>query len=124
MFTTLTTYKDSPTHFALLRTLSYLLQTLSSYRAFAISLASPLPNSAVIRGFDALVNAIYAIIAGTKGQHQGLYQPLLVTLGNVGPYAKQLSVQSSNKIISLFQAFASPGFLLGDEGNPRCLFWM
>lgn len=116
-------YKDSPTHFALLRTLSYLLQTFSSHRAFAIALASPLPNTATTRGSDALVNAIYAVIAGTKGQHQGLYQPLLVTLGNVGPYIKHLSVQSSNKIISLFQAFASPGFLLGDEGNPRYLFW-
>ncbi|GJJ15039.1 hypothetical protein Clacol_009313 [Clathrus columnatus] len=124
LFATLMTHKDSPTHFALLRTLAYLLQTLSSHRPFAIALGLPLPNSVAPRGSDALVGSIYAIIAGTKGQHQGLYQPLLVTLGNVGPYIKQLSVQSSNKIISLFQAFASPGFLLGDEGNPRCLFWI
>lgn len=63
-------------------------------------------------------------MAGTHGQHAGLYQPLLITLANVGPYVKNLSVQSSNKLITLFQAFASPGFLLGDEGNPRCVFWM
>ena len=117
-------HKDSPPHFALLRTLSYLLQTLSSHRAFAVMLSSPLPHNTATRTSDALVNAVYTLIAGTSGQHAGLYQPLLITLGNVAPYVKGLSVQSASRLTALFQAFASPQFLLADEGNPRCAFWM
>ena len=87
-------------------------------------LSSPLPHSTATRGADGLVNAIYTLIAGTNGQHSGLYQPLLITLGNVAPYIKGLNVQSSSRLSALFQAFASPQFLLADEGNPRCVFWM
>jgi len=117
-------YKDSPPHFPLLRTLSYLLQTLSSHRNFAVMLSSTLPHSTATRASDALVGVVYTLISGTNGQHAGLCQPLLISLGNVAPYIKSLSVQSSSRLIALFQVFSSPQFLLADEGNPRCVFWM
>ncbi|KAF8587219.1 hypothetical protein K439DRAFT_1614510 [Ramaria rubella] len=124
LFSTMAMHKDSPPQFALLRTLCYLLQTISSNRTFAVMLSSTLPHSTAPRASDALVNAAYTLIAGTNGQHAGLYQPLLITLGNVAPYIKGLNVQSSSRLTALFQAFASPQFLLADEGNPRCAFWM
>ncbi|KAF8524338.1 high-temperature-induced dauer-formation protein-domain-containing protein [Hysterangium stoloniferum] len=117
LFATMTTFKSSPPHFALLRTLSYLLQTLSSFRAFTLAL-SPKPLSAGATNqptADMLITALYALITAQKE----LYQPLLVTLVNTAPYVKGLSVQSAGKLVALFGAFSGSGFLLAEEGNPR-----
>jgi hypothetical protein len=102
--------------------LCYLLQTLSSFRAFTLTLTlkSP-PTSAISQPtIDNLIAALYALITSQKE----LYQPLLITLVNIAPYVKGMNVQSAGKLVALFGAFSGSGFLLAEEGNPRCVFWM
>lgn len=48
-----------------------------------------------------------------------LYPAYILTITNVSPYLKNLSVVSSTKLVHLFSQFTSPGFLLAEEGNHR-----
>lgn len=75
-------------------------------------------------GADILIQAIYALIATTKSSLSALYAPMIITLTNVSPYFKNLSILSSNKLMALFGSFANPTFLLADEGNPRVLYFL
>lgn len=75
-------------------------------------------------GADILIQAIYALIATTKSSLSALYAPMVITLTNVSPYFKNLSILSSNKLMALFCSFANPTFLLADEGNPRVLYFL
>ena len=71
-----------------------------------------------------LLESIYTVVATTAGALNSLYPALIIALSNCAPYFKHLSVNSSNKLISLFNAFVNPSFLLSDEGHPRLLFFL
>lgn len=64
------------------------------------------------------------MIATTSGTLNSLYPALVIALSNAAPYFKNLSVNSSARLMQLFTAFANPSFLLSDEGHPRLLFFM
>ncbi|KAK0503006.1 high-temperature-induced dauer-formation protein-domain-containing protein [Armillaria luteobubalina] len=122
--------KDKPQQHGLCRTLSYIIQTLSAEPAFGNRLASPIriqvpakwnvPGTAA----DFMINAIYSVVATTSGSLNSLYPALIITLSNLAPYFKNLSVTSSARLIQLFTSFSNPLFLLADEGHPRLLFFM
>jgi hypothetical protein len=75
-------------------------------------------------GADILIQAIYSLIASTKSTLSALYPPLIITLTNLSPFFKSLSILSSNRLLALFSSFSSPNFILADEGNPRLLYYL
>lgn len=64
------------------------------------------------------------MVATTSGSLNSLYPALIITLSNLAPYLKNLTVTASSRLIQLFTSFSSPLFLLSDEGHPRLLFFM
>lgn len=64
------------------------------------------------------------MIATTSGSLSSLYPAFVIALANAAPFFKNLSVTSSSRVLQLFATFASPQFLLADEGNPRLLYFM
>jgi hypothetical protein len=81
-------------------------------------------SSQASTGADILIQAVYALIATTKSALSALYAPLVITLTNVSPYFKNLSIFSANRLLSLFSSFSNASFLLAEEGNPRVLFYL
>lgn len=75
-------------------------------------------------GADIAIQAMYALIATTKSTLSALYPPMVITLTNISPYFKNLSILSANRLMALFTSFSNPAFLLADEGNPRVLFYL
>ncbi|KAL5529427.1 hypothetical protein ACEPAG_5412 [Sanghuangporus baumii] len=122
--------KDKPEQHGLCRAISYILQTLSAEPAFNAKLSSPirvqLPSKWACQGTagDFMINSIYNVIATTSGALNSLYPALIIALSNSAPYFKYLSVNSSNRLVSLFNSFTNPSFLLSDEGHPRLLFFL
>lgn len=129
------TYKDNVALQGLVRLCAFMLQDVSSERAFATNLARPgsaakvqLPNRLGLVGgntaIDFLVQGVYSLIATTKGQLSSLYAPLVISLSNTAPAWRSLSITASTRIIHLLRSFSQPGFLLSDEGHPRLLFYV
>ncbi|KAG2184645.1 hypothetical protein INT43_000558 [Umbelopsis isabellina] len=122
--------KNNAAQIGLVRMSAFVLQTLSSDRAFGVKLNrsfdghSSLPNSVRLPMFhgsyaDFLIISIYNLIATTRGALTTLYPALILIITNVSPYLKNLSVGSSAKLVSLFNSFSAPGFLLADDSNHK-----
>ncbi|KAI9279691.1 high-temperature-induced dauer-formation protein-domain-containing protein [Umbelopsis sp. AD052] len=122
--------RNNPAQIGLVRMSAFVLQTLSSDRAFGVKLNktfdghSSLPNSVRLPAFhgsyaDFVIISIYNLIATTRGALSTLYPALILIIANVSPYLKNLSVTSSSKLVSLFNSFTAPGFLLADDSNHR-----
>ncbi|KAH8554602.1 high-temperature-induced dauer-formation protein-domain-containing protein [Umbelopsis sp. PMI_123] len=120
--------RNNPAQIGLVRMSAFVLQTLSSDRAFGVKLNKPfdghssLPNSVRLPAFhgsyaDFVIISIYNLIASTRGALSTLYPALILIIANVSPYLKNLSVSSSSKLVSLFSSFTAPGFLLADDSN-------
>jgi hypothetical protein len=129
--------------------LSYILQTLSSDRTFGPALNEPLriaiPSKWIVPGLasDFLIvvssarGLAYRIlctltigfsqsilsIATTPGLNS-LFPALAITLSNIAPYLQGVGFQTSMKLLQLFKAFSSPGFILADEGHPRLVYYL
>ncbi|CAJ0753766.1 6874_t:CDS:10 [Entrophospora sp. SA101] len=127
--------KNDTAQLGLLRMCAFILQTLSSDREFAIRLNKvfeghgSLPGNVRIPAFygtyaDYMIISIYALIATTRGALHSLYPAFILTITNVSPYLKNLSVVSSTKLVQLFSSFTAPGFLLSEEGNHRLVEYM
>ncbi|TCD66472.1 hypothetical protein EIP91_001352 [Steccherinum ochraceum] len=122
--------KDKPEQHGVCRAISYIVQSLSAEHAFGLKLASPLKvavpqkRGTAGNGGDFLVNAIYCMIATTSGTLSSLYPAFVIALANSAPYFKHLNINASARLVQLFTTFASPSFLLVDEGHPRLLYFM
>ncbi|KAG9288895.1 hypothetical protein G9A89_019517 [Geosiphon pyriformis] len=122
--------KLDPAQSGLVRMCAFMLQTISSERNFGVKLNKAfeghgsLPSNVRIPAFhgtyaDFMIISIYALIATTRGTLHALYPALVLTITNVSPFLKNLSVVSSTKLVQLFVSFSTPGFLLSEEGNHR-----
>lgn len=49
---------------------------------------------------------------------------LAISIANMAPHFKNLSVPASARLLQLTATFADPKNLLAEEGNPRLLFLM
>ncbi|KAI9303824.1 high-temperature-induced dauer-formation protein-domain-containing protein [Cunninghamella echinulata] len=127
--------KSNIAQVGVVRMCAFILQTLSSERQFGIKLNNPfighssLPPIARIPAFhgtygDYLICSIVNLIASTHGGLSSLYPAFILTIVNVSPYLKNLSVTTSNKLITLFNSLSSPGFMLADESNHRLTGYM
>ncbi|ORZ03659.1 high-temperature-induced dauer-formation protein-domain-containing protein [Syncephalastrum racemosum] len=127
--------KTNPAQVGLVRMCAFILQTLSSDRTFGVKLNrhfdghSSLPASIRITAFhgtyaDFLITSVFSLIATSRGALSTLYPALILTVTNISPYLKNLSVTSSNKLVSLFGSLSAPGFLLADEANHRLVGYM
>ncbi|CAG8439428.1 1323_t:CDS:10 [Ambispora leptoticha] len=119
----------------LVRMCAFILQTISADRNFGVKLNktfeghSSLPSNVRIAAFhgtyaDFMIISIYALISTTRGTLHSLYPALILTIANVSPYLKNLSVVTSTKLVQLFVSFSTPGFLLSEEGNHRLTGYM
>ncbi|KLO07390.1 hypothetical protein SCHPADRAFT_922914 [Schizopora paradoxa] len=122
--------KDKPQQHGVCRAISYIIQSLSSENAFGAKLAFPmkvpLPAKWSVQGNvgDFVINSIYTVISTSSGRLNSLYPSLIISLSNSAPHFKNLSIVSSNKLLSLLTSFSSPLFLFSDEGHPRLLFFL
>ncbi|WWC61589.1 uncharacterized protein I303_104173 [Kwoniella dejecticola CBS 10117] len=120
--------KDDPAHHGLLRLLSYLLQTLSADKAFAVSLNQTIrmaiPSKWAVAGTaaDFMIVSIYSI-ATTPGLNP-LFPALTISISNIAPYLTNIGVQASTRLLQLFKSFSAPNFLLADEGHPRLVYYL
>lgn len=67
---------------------------------------------------------MHTLIFSTKARLSSLYPALVLTIANISPHVKNLSVAASTKLIQLFLAFSAPSFLLMEEGNPRLVYYL
>ncbi|KAG0175125.1 hypothetical protein DFQ30_000608 [Apophysomyces sp. BC1015] len=127
--------KLNPAQVGLVRMCTFILQTLSSDRTFGVKLNrtfdghSSLPTSIRIPAFhgtyaDFLIISIFALIATSRGSLSTLYPAMILTVANVSPYLKNLSVTSASKLSALFGSISAPGFLLADEANHRLVGYL
>ncbi|KAN0141309.1 High-temperature-induced dauer-formation domain containing protein [Lactarius tabidus] len=123
--------KDKPEQHGLCRALSYIIQTLSAEHAFGLRLTFPVKSAHIPAKWnvggaaaDFMINAVYLIIATTSGSLSAMYPALVIALSNSAPYFKSLNVNSATRLLQLLGSFATPTFLLADEGHPRLLFFM
>lgn len=123
--------REKPEQHGLCRALSYIIQTLSSEQAFGLRLTFPVKSAHIPAKWnvggaaaDFMINAVYLIIATTSGSLSSMYPALVIALSNSAPYFKYLNVNSATRLLQLSSSFASPTFLLADEGHPRLLFFM
>ncbi|ORZ19392.1 high-temperature-induced dauer-formation protein-domain-containing protein [Absidia repens] len=127
--------KSNIAQVGVVRMCAFILQTLSSEREFGIKLNttftghSSLPALARLPAFhgtygDYLIISIVNLIASTHGGLSSLYPAFILTITNVSPYLKNLSVGSASKLITLFNSVSSAGFMLADDGNHRLTGYM
>ncbi|CAI2180637.1 19593_t:CDS:10 [Funneliformis geosporum] len=127
--------KQDSAQLGLVRMCAFILQTLSGDRDFGVKLNKvfenhgSLPANVRIHAFngtyaDYMISSIYALIATTRGTLHSLYHAYVLTITNVSPYLKNLSVVSSTKLVHLFSQFTSSTFLLAEEGNHRLVEYL
>lgn len=68
--------------------------------------------------------SIFNLIATSRGMLSTLYPALILTIANISPYLKNLSVTASSKLVALFGSMSAPGFLLADEANHRLVGYL
>ncbi|KAK0567960.1 hypothetical protein OC861_002411 [Tilletia horrida] len=131
--------KDQVQRHGLVRLCVFMLQDVSSDKSFGLQISKPgtgslvkLPSRFGIvgttagngSGADVLIQAVYSLIATTKGSLSSLYPPLVISLTNTSPYWRNLTVTSATRLSQLLRSFSSPAYLFADEGNPRNLYYL
>ncbi|RCI01756.1 hypothetical protein CU098_002251, partial [Rhizopus stolonifer] len=127
--------KLDPSQVGLVRTCTFMLQTLSSNRIFSVKINksfdghASLPASSRISNFQGtyanyLIISIYSLIASSKGALSTLYPALIITITNISPYLKHLSPTASSKLLILFSSMSAAGFLLADEANHKLIEYL
>lgn len=128
-------YRTDPAQIGLVRMCVFILQPLSAEAKFAKALnkafegQASLPACMRIPSFngtyaDFLIISMYTLIATSKGQLVSLYSALFMTLANIAPHAKNLSVVASTKLIQLFSSISQPSFLFANDSNFRLLQYL
>ncbi|KAJ3013667.1 UNVERIFIED_CONTAM: hypothetical protein HDU68_000589, partial [Siphonaria sp. JEL0065] len=120
----------------LVRMACFILHLLSQERNYAIQLNAPFDNAGIAIASaqlpiftgcwaDFVVLGFHYIITTTsKTPVASLHETMLMTLSNLSPYLKNLCVVTGNKLLSLFQVFTNPAFLVSSEGNHKMVFYL
>ncbi|TPX35892.1 hypothetical protein SmJEL517_g01803 [Synchytrium microbalum] len=130
--------KSDPTQLGVIRLCCFLIHILSQDRNFAVQLntsfdpaglAGPVMKLLPVFGAgcygDFLILSIHHIITTTsRTPIATLHENFMITMTNISPYIKSLTVVTSNKLLSLFQSFSNPAFLLSAEPNHKLVFYM
>ncbi|KAJ3321581.1 hypothetical protein HDU76_014068, partial [Blyttiomyces sp. JEL0837] len=129
--------KGNSSEIGLVRTCCFLLHMLSQERAFAIQLNTPFDPSTVgvaiktlpifAQGCwgDFMFLAVHAIVTSTgKTPVASLHENFLISLANVSPYVKSLTVVTVNKLLSLFMSFSNPAYMMSNETNHKMVFYI
>ena len=121
----------------LLRMCCFILHILSQERAFSVQMNTPFDNYSVGAAVkhipifsqgcwgDFLFLSIHTLITSTgKTMVATLHENFLISLSNISPYVKSLTVVTVNKYISLFTSFSNPAFMLANETNHKMIFYI
>jgi Dyggve-Melchior-Clausen syndrome protein len=121
--------RNNPTKIGTLYTCVFILLRLSAERSFAVMLNRPYTTKLPIdipafEGClaDLLYITVHKLVVSTPDRLASLLNVLLLTLANVSPYIKCLSMLASVKLLSLFELFSSPKFLYANESNHQYVF--
>lgn len=134
LFVALTNKSTRPAH-GQVQLAVFLLQELTSERAFCLQLGAPgsaaqvrLPSRLLRQqgsvGMDVLIEAVYTLITTTGGTLAALYPALMLILANTAPFWRNLSVITASRLEQLLLRFSSPSFLLADPMHPRALHFL
>ncbi|WFD41362.1 uncharacterized protein MJAP1_004359 [Malassezia japonica] len=126
------TNKDSPPTLVQAQLAIFILQDLTSDRTFCIQLTtsqsaadmtvpSRLLRSHGAVAMDMVIEAVFMLLTRSAGLMAPLYPALLLILDNTAPFWRNLSLISAARLEQMLEQFASPRFLLANEGNPRML---
>lgn len=126
------TNKDSPSTLVQAQLAIFILQDLTSDRTFCIQLTtsqsaadmsvpSRLLRSHGAVAMDMVIEAVFMLLTRSAGLMAPLYPALLLILDNTAPFWRNLSLISAARLEQMLEQFASPRFLLANEGNPRML---
>ncbi|KAI9892200.1 MAG: hypothetical protein M1814_001659 [Vezdaea aestivalis] len=121
-------YRNDPAKIGIVRMCIFVIQTMSAEGQFSKSINKPfadhdsLPQATKIDGFigsyaDYLIECIYILFSGSKGQLNSVYPALLAILNNIAAHLEDISVSASTRILQLFSSMSSPSFLLANETN-------
>ncbi|KUI71350.1 hypothetical protein VM1G_07182 [Cytospora mali] len=125
-------YKNDASKQGVVRMCAFLLQTLSVERNFGVNLnkhfeaQETLPPVIRIQGFrgtyaDFLIQSIYNLITTSNGKLTAIYPALLAVINNIAYYLQGLSVNTSTRLMQLFNSMSSPSFLLANDTNHSLL---
>ncbi|KAL0479284.1 HID1 domain-containing protein [Acrasis kona] len=117
-------HATEPSKFPVVQMASFMLLLLSGHREFGVSLNKPFLQKVpldlpVFSGnyADLLIILLHKVIVSDKGTIRPLYDCLLTIVANISPYTKSLSLVTSVKLLSLFEAFSSTRFLYASDKN-------
>ncbi|KAJ3401821.1 AAA ATPase afg3 [Chytriomyces hyalinus] len=129
--------RTNPNEIGLVRQCCFMLHILSQERDFAVRLNAPFEPSMVGAASkhlpifsngtwaDFIVLSIHIIVTSTsKTPIATLHETLLMTLSNLAPYMKSLTVVTVNKLMSLFAVLSNPAFLVSSEANHKLIFYL
>ncbi|KAJ3042122.1 cell wall biogenesis protein [Rhizophlyctis rosea] len=129
--------RTEPAQIGLARLSAFILHILSQYRNYGVQLnttfdhttAGPVAKQVPLFSAgcwgDFLVLAIYTLVTtSSRSQLATLQETFMIVMTNVSPYIKSLTVTTSNKLLSLFNSFASPAFLVANESNHKLTFYL
>jgi hypothetical protein len=112
------------TRVGLIHLCTFILLLLSGDRAFGVGLNKPflakLPaDLPLFEGshIDLLIVVIHKLMVDGQGKLSTLYSCFLTIIANASPYAKNLSMLASNKLLSILELFSSPRFLFARPNN-------
>jgi hypothetical protein len=116
--------RQAPSQVGLVHLCTFVLLLLSGERAFGVGLSEPATH-AMPAGFplfegshvDELVIVLHKLIVDGVPRLSALYSCFLTIVGNVAPYAKNVGLVASNKLLNLFELFSSPAFLFARPNN-------
>ncbi|WFD03339.1 hypothetical protein MOBT1_002028 [Malassezia obtusa] len=126
------TNKDAPPTLVQAQLAIFIVQDLTANRTFCIHLTSlqsaadmtvpsRLLRSHGTVAMDVLIEGVFMLLTRSAGLMAPLYAALLLVLDNTAPFWRNLSLISAARLEQMLLQFASPRFLLANEGNPRLL---
>ncbi|TPX68378.1 hypothetical protein SpCBS45565_g03187 [Spizellomyces sp. 'palustris'] len=121
----------------LLRMCCFILHILSQDRNFAVQLnslfdhntvgaaAKAVPNFTSGTWADFMFLAIHTMVTTpSRSPMATLHEHLLTAMTNVSPFVKALNVTTATKLLSLFNLFSNPAFMLANEHNHKNVFFL
>ncbi|KAJ3119325.1 hypothetical protein HK098_005592 [Nowakowskiella sp. JEL0407] len=123
----------------LARMCCFMLHNLSQERAFGVQLNTvfdPSAHAIITKNLpiftsgtyaDFLFLAIHSFITTTSSRFSplaALHESFLITLANVSPYVKGLTVVTANKLLGMWGVFVNGAWLCANETNHKAVFYL
>lgn len=123
--------RNDPAKIGLIHICTFILLLLSGERNFGVALNKPFTTQLPVKlalftgnHADLLVVVFHKLVVNGSKKLKTLHSCLLTIICNISPYAKTLSNVASQKLLSLFQIFASPRFIFRAPAAHQYVFFL